>query len=58
MHPLEGSQLAFRGMILAIDGSAHHATSRQGAPGDALHIGADAAEQLLAEAGPNFLAAH
>ena len=55
---LEGSQLAFRGMILAIDGSAHHATSRQGAPGDALHMGHDAAEQLLAEAGPNFLAAH
>ena len=55
---LEGSQLAFRGMILAIDGSAHYATSRQGAPGDALHMGHDAAEQLLAEAGPNFLAAH
>ena len=55
---LEGSQLAFRGMILAIDGSAHHATSRRGAPGDALHMGHNAAEQLLAEAGPNFLAAH
>ena len=55
---LDGGQLVFRGMILAIDGSAHYATSRQGGPGDALHMGHDAAEQLLAEAGPNFLAAH
>ena len=54
---LEGGQLVFRGMILAIDGSAFHATSRQGAPSDAIHMGHDAAEHLLAEAGPNFLAA-
>ena len=53
---IRDNQLAFRGMILATDGSASHEASRSGAPEDAGKIGHAAAEQVLAAAGPNFLA--
>ncbi len=48
-------QLKFRGQILAVDGSQSFQTERSGVVGDAAVMGQDAAEELLARAGPNFL---
>ena len=53
---LESGKLEFRGMILAVDGRAVHAASRMGLPADAERLGRDAAEEVLAAAGPDFLA--
>lgn len=52
---LEGRQVYFRGMILKPDGSEAHATERRGAPQEAVKLAVDAAEELLAKAGPDFL---
>jgi len=53
---LAQGRLAFRGMILSVDGKAAHETSRSGPMADAERMGRDAAEELLAAAGPDFLA--
>lgn len=47
--------LTFRGQILRPDGSAAFAVTRRGMPGDAASMGSDAAHELLAKAGPDFL---
>jgi len=48
--------LRFRGMILTPDGSEWHEIGLTGAAEHARRIGADAGEELLARAGPEFLA--
>lgn len=48
--------LTFAGEILKPDGSIVHKTSRSGTASDAVAMGLDAGEQMLAEAGPGFLA--
>jgi hydroxymethylbilane synthase len=53
---LTGDRLVFRGMILTTDGREGHATRREGRPEEALRLAEDAATELLAKAGPNFLA--
>jgi len=50
-----GDRLHLRGMILTPDGREMHETSRHGSTGDAEAIGLNAAAELLARAGPNFL---
>jgi hydroxymethylbilane synthase len=52
---VSGERLRLRGMILTPDGRESHETAREGAVEDALRLGADAAVELLAEAGPGFL---
>ena len=52
---LDGSRLIFRGMILTPDGSQCFATRREGTPAEALRLAEDAATELLAKAGPDFL---
>ena len=54
---LDGGRLVFRGMILTPDGREAHATRREGRPEEALRLAEDAATELLARAGPNFLGA-
>lgn len=54
---LDGSRLTFRGMILTPDGSRCFATRREGTPAEALRLAEDAAAELLAKAGPDFLQA-
>ena len=49
-------RLTFRGMILSTDGRTAHETSRQGLVSDAESLGREAAEEVLAAAGPDFLA--
>ena len=53
---LDGERLTFRGEILAVDGSASFAARRSGGAADAERLGRDAAEEVLAAAGPGFLA--
>lgn len=53
---IDGDQLRFRGEILKPDGSERHAVGRAGALADAAEIGREAGEELLAMAGPGFLA--
>ncbi|MEG6508179.1 hydroxymethylbilane synthase [Methyloligella sp. 2.7D] len=53
---LDGETLRFRGMILATDGSRYFETERFGAATEAAEIGDAAAKDLLARAGPDFLA--
>jgi hydroxymethylbilane synthase len=48
--------LRFRGLILAPDGSAWHGVELTGEAEHAGRIGTDAGEEVLARAGPNFLA--
>ena len=48
--------LRFRGLILAPDGSEWHEIGLDGAAENAASIGTDAGEELLARAGPEFLA--
>jgi hydroxymethylbilane synthase len=55
---LAGGRLVFRGMILKPDGREAHATRREGRPEEALRLAEDAAAELLAKAGPHFLASH
>jgi hydroxymethylbilane synthase len=50
-------RLVFRGMILTPDGRQCHATRREGAPEEAIGMGEDAADELLARAGPDFFRA-
>lgn len=55
---LAGGDFSFRGEILTPDGSRSHATRRSGAPAAAVQLATDAAEELLAKAGPGFLGAN
>jgi hydroxymethylbilane synthase len=55
---LAGSAFAFRGMILTPDGRQCFATRRDGRPAEALRLAEDAAAELLARAGPDFLRPH
>lgn len=52
---LDGASVHFRGIILTPDGKEAHATERRGAPHEAVKLAVDAAEELLKNAGPNFL---
>jgi hydroxymethylbilane synthase len=51
---LAQGRLAFRGMILTPDGRQAYATRREGQPAQALQLAEDAADELLAKAGPDF----
>jgi hydroxymethylbilane synthase len=51
---LENGELLFRGLIAKPDGSETYETSRGGAPGDAVALGTDAAQELKGLAGPDF----
>jgi len=53
---IEQGILRFRGMILAPDGSEWHEIELTGAAENAPSIGADAGAELLARAGPDFVA--
>ena len=53
---LSPAGLRFRGMILATDGSSCHEAVRAGGRADAARLGHSAAEDVLAAAGPGFLA--
>jgi hydroxymethylbilane synthase len=55
---LDASRLVFRGMILTPDGRQYHATRREGPPQEAVRMAEDAAAELLAKAGPDFLRTH
>ena len=48
--------LRFRGLVLNPEGTEWHEIERSGAPEDAVSIGASSGRELLALAGPNFLA--
>jgi hydroxymethylbilane synthase len=52
---LDSGGLVFRGMILTPDGRQCHATRREGPPQEAIRMAEDAAAELLAKAGPDFL---
>jgi hydroxymethylbilane synthase len=54
---VETGRLHFRGMILSPDGSACFAALREGTPASAVALAEDAAQELLAKAGPDFLRA-
>jgi len=54
---LVDTELVFRGMILTPDGREWHETLRQGPRHQAIALAEDAAAELLAKAGPNFLRA-
>jgi hydroxymethylbilane synthase len=51
---LDGERLSLRGLIVSPDGRTVHTTSRQGSRADAEAMGIDAAEELIAVAGPGF----
>ena len=51
---LSGDRLRFRGEIIRPDGSERLATERSGAAADGAALGADAAAELRAKAGPGF----
>ena len=51
---LDGGRFVFRGMILTPDGREAYATRREGQPAQALQLAEDAADELLAKAGPDF----
>jgi hydroxymethylbilane synthase len=51
---LSEGRLVFHGMILTPDGRQAYATRRQGEPAQALQLAEDAADELLAKAGPDF----
>jgi hydroxymethylbilane synthase len=53
---LADGAVSFRGEILTPDGREAHATTRSGAPHEAVRIADDAAQDLLKRAGPNFFA--
>jgi hydroxymethylbilane synthase len=53
---LAGDRLHFRGLIVRPDGSEAHETTRAGARGDAVALGADAGRELKSRAGANFFA--
>ncbi|PYE88923.1 hydroxymethylbilane synthase [Phyllobacterium leguminum] len=51
---IAGDRLIFSGMILTPDGSEAHEIKAEGSVADAAIIGTDAAERVLARAGPHF----
>jgi hydroxymethylbilane synthase len=51
---IEAGDMSFRGLILRPDGSEAHATARRGPTQDGVALGADAARELKARAGPGF----
>jgi hydroxymethylbilane synthase len=51
-----GGALRFRGLVLTPDGSEWHEVEKRGATEDAVSIGGSSGRELLALAGPNFLA--
>jgi hydroxymethylbilane synthase len=53
---IAGGMLRFRGLILTPDGSQWYGIELTGAADNAERIGADAGEELLARAGPDFVA--
>jgi len=54
-EPAGRDELLFRGMILTPDGRQVVETRRSGSLGDAVRLAEDAADELLARAGPDFL---
>jgi hydroxymethylbilane synthase len=54
---LAGGHFSFRGMILSPDGRQCYQARREGRPEEALRLAEDAAAELLAAAGPDFLRA-
>jgi hydroxymethylbilane synthase len=54
-EPMGSDQVLFRGMILTPDGRQAVETRRSGLLGDAVRFAEDAADELLARAGPAFL---
>ena len=48
--------LRFRGLVLTPEGTEWHEIEQRGLPYDAVSIGASSGRELLALAGPNFLA--
>ena len=55
---LSDGSFTFHGEILTPDGKESHATSRKGSPAAAVQLATEAAEELLAQAGPGFFGAH
>jgi len=53
---IAGGSLRFRGLVLNPEGTEWHEVEQCGAPADAATIGAESGRELLALAGPNFLA--
>jgi len=53
---IAGGLLRFRGLVLNPEGTEWHEIEKSGAPVDAVSIGASSGRELLALAGPNFLA--
>lgn len=51
---LDGDRLSFRGLIVSTDGRTVHTTARAGHRAEAEAMGTDAAEELIAKAGPGF----
>jgi hydroxymethylbilane synthase len=51
---IKAGALSLRAMIIRPDGSARELTRRDGAPGDAAALGADAGRELRARAGPGY----
>jgi hydroxymethylbilane synthase len=54
---LDGLRLVFRGALLSPDGRQAYATRREGRPAEAIGLAEEAAAELLAKAGPDFLEA-
>jgi hydroxymethylbilane synthase len=54
---IDGARFAFRGMILTPDGASAWAARREGRPEEALRLAEQAADELLARAGPEVLRA-
>ena len=53
---IEGERLRFRALLAKPDGTIVHATERNGAVGDGIAMGRDAAEELRRRGGPGFFA--
>jgi len=53
---IAGGTLRFRGLVLTPDGTAWHEIELTGAAANAAGTGSEAGRELLAQAGPNFLA--
>jgi len=54
---VDGDRIAFRGLVVAPDGQLAHEARREGGAGEAVVLGVDAAEELLARGGEAFFAA-
>jgi hydroxymethylbilane synthase len=55
LEAVEGGRFAFRGMILSPDGCQCFKARREGRPEEALRLAEDAAAEILAAAGPEFV---